>query len=80
MPRNKVLFDKLHKRRAEIEAAIGCRLEWERLDNRKGSSIVARRKGATIDDPTESLDELRAWAVTMLIRFAEVFRPMIREL
>lgn len=37
--------------KAEIDAAIGSPLEWECLDNRLGSGIVARREGAMIDDP-----------------------------
>jgi hypothetical protein len=36
--------------------------------------------GATIDDPESALDELREWAAAMVIRFAEVFRPILPTL
>jgi len=77
---NKALFDALKQRESEINAAIGYPLLWERLDNRLGSRITARREGATIDDPEASLAELRQWAVAMLIRFTEVFRPLLPTL
>jgi hypothetical protein len=44
---NKALFDALQLRETEINAAIGYPLLWERLDNRLGSRVTARREGGS---------------------------------
>jgi hypothetical protein len=77
---NKGFFDALQARRAEIEAALGFQLQWERLDARRASRIVARRDGATINDDPQALAELQAWGITAMIKFANVVRPIIKDL
>lgn len=38
--RNKRIFDHLHKNRDEIEAALGERVSWERLDDKRASRVA----------------------------------------
>ena len=42
---NKELFDSLKEHRAEIEAAAGFPLDWDRLDNKKASVVCATIPG-----------------------------------
>lgn len=39
IPDNKELFDKFHANKEDIETTIGKSLEWERMDDKKASSI-----------------------------------------
>ena len=70
--RNKRLFDLLKGEQIAIESECGESLEWERLDERRASRIAVYRDGA-IDGTDAELDEIRAWAITRLLRFKEVF-------
>jgi hypothetical protein len=50
---NKVIFDELKSKRAEIEAAFGGSLNWERLkDETLGSRISANVQDGSFDDET----------------------------
>ncbi len=73
---NKRIFDDLHRQRDAIEAEVGEDLSWERLDQRRASRIAAYKPGAITDDP-EALAELRAWAAPTIIKFYEVFKPLV---
>lgn len=42
---NNALFDSLHQQKAEIEAALGFTLDWNRLDNKKASYICTYING-----------------------------------
>lgn len=74
--RNKQLFDGFHSRTEEIVSKVGESLSWERLDNRRASRIAAYRLGAITDAP-EVLSELRQWATGTMIKFYNVFRPLL---
>jgi CBS domain-containing protein len=73
---NKRIFDDLFRQREPIESEIGEDLSWERLDQRRASRIAAYRPGA-ITDGAEVLAELRAWGATTIVKFYEVFKPLI---
>ena len=74
--RNKELFDGLHSCAEEIVGKVGESVNWERLDNRRASRIAAYRFGSITDAP-EALSELRQWATQTMIRFYNVFRPLL---
>ena len=78
---NNRIFDKLLAQRNEIEGNIGSDLEWrwDRQDKQTFSSISVIRDG-TIDDPLETLEEIRAWMLELLPRFKEVFDPRMAEI
>ena len=42
---NKDLFDALYQRKDDIEEALGIKLDWNRLDNKKASTICTYIKG-----------------------------------
>ena len=75
---NKILFDKLIKRRDHIESELSESLEWKRLDNQLSSKVEVSRQGG-IDD-LEKLEETRAWMIEKLMDFKRVFGPMLDEL
>jgi hypothetical protein len=77
---NKRAYDELLSRRAEIEAAIGGELDWQRLDHAKQSRITSGREGVSVESSDEVLDEVKDWAVGELVRFREVFAPRVKVL
>lgn len=77
--RNKEIFDGLQLRAEEIEGKVGESLSWERLDNRRASRIATYRSG-TITDSPEVLSELRQWATATMIKFYNVFRPLLLQM
>ena len=78
-PPGKVWFDDLAARKDEIEASVGCPLDWQRLDGRKMCRIVLSLDGA---DPTSEADWPRqhAWLIEKLELFYRVFRPLALRL
>ena len=76
---NKQLFDNLVKHKESIESSLQQQLEWDWLDQRRASRIAAVRPG-NIEDDQETLDEIQAWMVEHLLKFKEVFGPMLDEL
>lgn len=68
--RNKLIFDALHRKKDDIEAAVGEKLSWERLDERRASRVAIDRK-ASITEGEAALQNLQEWAVPALIRFRE---------
>ena len=69
----KQLFDALSDRKEEIEAEVGDKLSWERLDDNRPSRI-ARYYPGTINDAPGALANLRARAVEAAKRFVPVLR------
>jgi Domain of unknown function (DUF4268) len=76
---NKALFDGLLNARAAIEAEFGEGLQWERLDDRRACRIAIYRPG-TIEDDTQTLQDIKAWAIDRLIRIKKVFGPRVATL
>ena len=76
---NKRIFDELHRRREEVEARIGEELSWERIDVRRASRIAVYRPGS-ITDSAEALAGLRAWGAATIIKFYQVFQPLVSQL
>lgn len=77
--KNKRLFDALWSAHDEIDSAMGQKLDWDRLDNRRACRISANH-GTRIDAPEQDLLEARDWAVASLLRLKEVFGPRLERL
>ena len=76
---NKQLFEKLEKRKGEIESEIGGEFKWERLDDKIACRISVVRSGS-IDDNPEELENIREWMFDRLIDFERVFGPILAEI
>lgn len=75
---NKILFDALHQKRAELEDRFGAALEWRRLDDKKVSIILFKKAFDGYD--RDSWPEMIEWIVEHLQRVATTFRPEIPRL
>jgi len=75
---SKQYFDLLQNQKEEIESELGYELEWQRLDERKGSRIVIYRDG-TIDNEQER-QELIEWLYAKSTEFHQVFGQRILRL
>lgn len=75
---NKQLFDWLLNEKEAVEQELGIRLEWERLDDRKGSRIALHRAGSVTSDPV-TLQEIRVWTIEQLLKFKKVFGPRLKR-
>lgn len=68
---NKSIFDQLFSIKEQFEKSYGEELSWERLDDKRASRIAIYRNGS-IDDDSETLEEIKEWLITKLIRFKEI--------
>ena len=75
---NKEIFDRLHEHKQAIQEELGEALEWERLDDKRASRIAVYRDGS-IENDDAKLEELRNWAVDRLLKFKEIFGPIITQ-
>jgi Domain of unknown function (DUF4268) len=75
---NKQLFDRLLSEREAIEQDLGAKLEWERLDDKKGSRIALYRAGSITSDPA-TLQGIRTWTIDQLLKFRKVFGPRLKR-
>lgn len=76
--KNKAAFDSLLGERVEIERNFRSPLEWERLEDRRASSIATYRSGSTEAD-SERLKQLRNWGIHQLLNLEDVFGPRLRR-
>jgi hypothetical protein len=76
---NDAAFEQLLRSRAVIEEQLGEELVWDPLPESRTCRIYAAVDG-TIDDDQEHLDQLIEWAAPTVIRFREVFQPLVRKL
>jgi len=70
---NKELFDYLHDMKGHLQESFGNDLEWERLDDKKGSRIAFYRNGCIVDDDY-TLNDIRNWAIQHLLKLREAFQ------
>lgn len=73
---NKEMFDSMKEHRAEIEAATGVPLEWDRLDKKKASVICALIPGLDFNNP-DNYSELMNKAIDMVLAERAAFEPFI---
>ncbi len=76
---NKALFDSLQASRETIEREFGEALQWERLEDRRASRIAVYRTGS-VESDTQTLQDIKAWAIERLLRFKKVFGPRLGAL
>lgn len=76
---SKGLFDALKERESEFAAKLGGELVWERLDSRRASRLATYHPVPS-DPPLDENAALQGWAISTMIRWNDVLRPIIRQL
>ena len=74
----KELFDRLFKQKDDIEAELGFKLEWHRLDGRKATRIWYFREAEL--EESDSWDTYFDWILRHLEKFNDVFRNRIKDI
>ena len=77
--KNQQAFALLEGHKAEIESELGMKLEWELLPQNRYSRMSASIP-ARINDSPEKLQKAKAWCLDTTLKFADSFKPRIREL
>lgn len=78
--RNKGIFDALKEHEREIETELSVGLNWERLDHRKASRVSASIPFRLSSADSEEIREAQSWGADMILKFADVFTPYLRNL
>jgi len=76
---NDFIFENLEERKSSIEKGIENELVWELLPEKRASRISIYTDG-TIDDDNDELDKIIEWAVPYIIKFREVFEPLLKTI
>lgn len=61
-----------------VERAFGEPLEWEPLEDRRACRIACYRDG-TIDSDQATLESIRGWAISRLLKLKSVFGPRLKK-
>lgn len=69
---NKDLFDALYQRKDDIEEALGIKLDWNRLDNKKASTICTYIKGLDFKKQ-ENYPHLMEQIIDLVLKMRKVF-------
>jgi hypothetical protein len=77
---NKMIFDRLLDRRAEIERAFGDSLTWSRLDAKRACRITHRLSGGGYRSPEAEWGAIHAAMVDAMSRFEKAVLPAIESL
>ena len=76
---NDIAFAALKENRALIEEKIGKELVWDPLPESRACRIYLAIDG-TIDDDEQKLSEIIEWAAPLVIKFREVFSPLVKNI
>ena len=75
---NKWVFDRLHEQKAEVESKLGEQPLWERMHHQRMSAVIVSRHGS-IDDPPETLHEIRDWMLISLLKLKAAIQPRLER-
>ena len=73
---SKEVFDNCFAHKEEIEAVVGAKLDWRRLDGKKSSRVLIERS-ATVAD-VEARPEQFDWFIDYLLRMKNAFVPYVK--
>jgi hypothetical protein len=74
---NEALFDFLFQRKESIEKSFGSTLVWERLEAKRACRVAIYRDGS-IDEDSETLENIKKWTIDNLLKFKSVFPSIIK--
>lgn len=77
--KNKRIFATLQADKDIFEKKFMDKLEWEELPNRRASRIAIYRDGS-INDDTQSLEEIKNWMIDKLLRMKKTFSDKLSRL
>lgn len=76
---NDIAFTQLRENKTMIEEKIGKELFWDSLPDRRACRIYIAIDG-TIGDNEQRLNEIIEWAAPLVIKFREVFGPLVKNI
>lgn len=76
---NKTIFSILQNDRINIEQQINEQMEWEELPNKRASRIAVYRDGS-INDDSQTLEEINNWCIEMLLKLKKIFGEKLHDL
>lgn len=76
--RNKEAFDYLYSHKSEVESALGTQLDWLRSDDTKGSYIVIRLEGVSIENEAD-WTQMAKFHAEWSKKFYDVFVPYLKQ-
>ena len=76
MQYNKRIFDALREYHEEIENELDVDVAWDRRDHQRMSAVIVSRRGS-IDDPPETLHEIKDWMSENIVRLKDVIQPRL---
>ena len=78
---NKHAYGQIERRREDVEAELGAKVHWERLDNRQASRVSWHwDQSVTVLDPANKLEPLKTWAVDSYFKFRDAFSKILADL
>lgn len=76
----KAVFDALHHQKERVEKTVGEALDWDRIDDRRGSRISLYFPDEIRIGEEERWPEARDWLIEAMGRMQDAFNPAIRDL
>ena len=76
---SKSMFKQLQAHQAEVDAALGAKLEWMELPDGHACRILQVRPESPLESE-EKWPAYYAWLEQAALRMSEVFRPLVKEL
>lgn len=76
--RNKEAFDYLYSHKSEIESVLGTQIDWLRSDDTKGSYIVIRLEGVSIENEAD-WTQMAKFQAKWSKKFYDVFVPYLKQ-
>jgi len=75
--KNKKVFDSMKNDQGTIESALGVKLDWERLDDKRASRIALYRSGS-IEEDEATIEDIKNWSIDHLLKFKKIFPKIIK--
>lgn len=73
---NMDMFDHFYENKASIEQGVGCKLDWDKLENKKASVICKSIPGLNFNDQS-NYNELMNKTIDLVIAFRDAFIPYL---
>jgi len=75
---NEEIFDRLHKKKNEIETVFGGDLSWERLDTKRACRIAKYYDGGGYSDNEDKWLKLQDRLIDAMILFHKAISPHLK--